>query len=159
MNKLHQYALEVHWTGNTGNGTSDYRGYERSHSIEVDGKPVIEGSSDVAFRGDNTRHSPEELFVSSIAACHMLWYLHLCSDAGVRVIAYTDQATATMAETDDGGGRFVEVVLHPRVLVSESAMLSRARELHHRAHQLCFIANSCNFPIRHEASISADSTP
>src|SRR5438552_3880223 len=115
MDRLHHYALVVEWTGNTGTGTSEYRGYERSHNISVENKAIIAGSSDPAFRGDNTRHSPEDLFVASIAACHMLWYLHLCSAAGIIVTAYVDHATGTMVETSSGSGQFQEVTLHPEV--------------------------------------------
>lgn len=153
MDKKHPYTLTVEWTGNSGEGTAGYRSYERSHTISVHNKVVIEGSSDAAFRGDMTKHSPEELFVASIASCHMLWYLHLCSDAGIVVTAYKDEATATMVETDNGGGRFTEVVLHPVVTITNEAMQEAAKTLHGKANELCFIANSCNFPIHHEAVI------
>ena len=69
------------WTGNTGTGTREYRGYERAHEYLVPGKPVIPGSSDPNFRGDKTHYNPEELLVMSLSSCHMLWYLHLCAEA------------------------------------------------------------------------------
>jgi len=146
----HHYKATVTWTGNRGSGTSGYRAYERSHLISVEGKPDIPGSSDPAFRGDRTRYNPEELLVASISSCHMLWYLHLCSEAGVIVVDYVDEATGTMEETADGGGRFKEVILHPKVTVSDQSMTEKANELHHRANKLCFIANSVNFPILHK---------
>lgn len=136
-------------------GTKDYRSYERSHIISVENKVAIEGSSDPGFRGDKTKHSPEELFVSSIAACHMLWYLHLCADAGIIVTGYTDHATATMIETPDGGGRFTEVILHPVVTITDQFQTATAEALHQKANEHCFIANSCNFPIHHQSVISA----
>ncbi|MEO6723512.1 MAG: OsmC family protein [Ferruginibacter sp.] len=154
MNKTHQYAVAITWTGNTGTGTKDYRSYERSHTISIDNKIEIAGSSDAAFRGDKTRHSPEDLFVASIAACHMLWYLHLCSDAGIIVTGYVDHATATMIETDNGGGRFSKVTLHPQVTITDASMISKAEELNQKANELCFIANSCNFPIHHQPVIT-----
>lgn len=148
MNGEHFYELAVTWTGNTGTGTSDYRAYARSHSVFVNKKVEICCSSDPAFMGDNQKHNPEELFVASIASCHMLWYLHLCAEAGVIVQGYTDNATGTMKETETGGN-FVGVTLSPVVLVSEKWMIEKANELHHKANQFCFIANSCNFPITH----------
>ncbi|MEO6760374.1 MAG: OsmC family protein [Saprospiraceae bacterium] len=150
MEKQHQYSLAVKWTGNTGQGTAGYRQYERSHTILVDGKAEIKGSSDPNFRGDASRHNPEELFLASLSACHLLWYLHLCAENGVVVTDYVDQASGVMQETTDGGGRFIEVVLHPVVTVADEAMLELARSLHQAAHAKCFIANSCNFPVRHE---------
>src|SRR6185437_8365396 len=95
----HHYKTTITWTGNSGTGTSDYRSYERSHIISVEGKVAVEASSDPAFRGDRTKHNPEELLVASLSSCHMLSYLHLCTVAGVVVVAYTDNATGIMAQT------------------------------------------------------------
>jgi organic hydroperoxide reductase OsmC/OhrA len=81
----------------------------------------------------------------------MLWYLHLCSVAGVVVIAYEDNAEGTMVETSDGGGYFTEVILKPVITLKEATMQARAEELHHEANKLCFIANSVKFPVLHQA--------
>jgi len=85
----------------------------------------------------------------------MLWYLHLCAAAGVIVTSYIDHAAGTMTEADDGGGRFTEVVLRPQVTVASPQMTDSAASLHQEAHTKCFIANSVNFPVRHEAVITA----
>jgi len=148
--KHHHYPVHVKWTGNTGAGTRDYRSYERAHEYSVPGKPVIPGSSDPTFRGDKTRYNPEELLVMSLSSCHMLWFLHLAAEAGIVVTAYEDDASGTMAETADTGGHFVEVVLRPRVTTDAGPDTSRVAALHQRAHHLCFIANSVNFPVRCE---------
>ena len=152
--KQHQYHTSLQWTGNSGRGTENYRAYERSHLISVEGKKVIEASSDPSFRGDKSKYNPEEMFVASLSSCHMLWFLHLCSEAGVIVLEYSDSATGTMLESNDGNGRFAEVVLHPRVKVKEAWMVEKADSLHDKAHHFCFIANSCNFPVRHEPGAS-----
>src|SRR5918993_1597766 len=153
MERTHEYNVGITWTGNSGAGTKDYRSYERSHSIHIDGKEAINGSSDAAFRGDKTKHTPEDLFVSSIAACHMLWYLHLCAEAGVNVIAYDDDAFATMTEMSNGAGQFTEVILRPRVTVTVTDMVEAAQAQHKKANELCFIARSLNFEVKHEATI------
>lgn len=150
MKKEHHYVVTIQWTGNTGTGTSDYRTYERSHRICVSGKTDIEASSDPSFRGDKTRHNPEQLFLSSLSSCHMLWYLHLCADAGVVVLAYKDAAEGLMLEINDGSGYFSEVTLHPHVIVSDVSMIEKANALHEKANRFCFIANSCNFPVKHK---------
>jgi len=147
--KNHQYKATITWTGNKGSGTSSYRDFERAHEIAVEGKSVIPASSDPAFRGDKTRYNPEELFLASISSCHMLWYLHLCSEAGVVVIDYVDNATGIMLEEANGSGRFTAVTLYPQVTVTANSMIEKANELHHKANEYCFIANSCNFPIHH----------
>lgn len=150
MNKQHNYQLTIQWTGNSGSGTSAYTAYTRTHQVLIDGKPVIQLSSDPAFRGDKTKHNPEELLLASISSCHMLWYLHLCSTAGIIVTDYVDHATAIMKETAAGGGRFTSVTLHPHVTVTEIGMIEKANELHKKANDLCFISNSLNFPVHHE---------
>ena len=148
--KEHHYHTTLRWTGNTGNGTASYRGYERAHRISVEGKPEIACSSDPTFRGDRLKYNPEEMFLASLSSCHMLWFLHVSSEAGVIVQEYTDLAKGVMLETDDGNGRFKEVILHPHVKVREEWMMEKVNELHDKAHHFCFIANSCNFPVRHE---------
>lgn len=155
MAKEHHYVLTTKWTGNKGEGTTNYRSYDRDHVLVADNKPDIPGSSDPSFRGDKTRYNPEELLVASLSSCHMLWYLHLCSEAGVVVVDYTDRAKGTMVETADGGGHFSNVTLYPNVVVADIAMIDKANELHHQANKLCFIANSCNFPVHHVSSCRA----
>lgn len=155
MNKEHHYQLSVQWTGNTGQGTSRYRSYERSHTISAKGKPTIAASSDPAFLGDASRYNPEELLLASLSGCHMLWFLHLCSDRGIVVIDYTDEPAGTMMETESGG-RFSEVTLKPQVTITDAALVDKANELHAEANRLCFIANSVNFPVRHEPLCSAE---
>ena len=150
--KHHRYSTRVRWTGNTGSGTCDYRAYERSHEISANGKPTIAGSSDPAFRGDAARYNPEELLVASLSACHMLWYLHLCADAGVVVTDYSDEAHGVMEETT-AGGRFTHVILQPSVTVASHDMIEKALQLHASAHKHCFIANSINFEVRVEPEI------
>lgn len=149
MQKEHHYQTIINWTGNNGSGTSGYAAYERSYSISITNKPTIAGSSDPAFRGNPSKHNPEELLVASLSSCHMLWYLHLCSEAGVIVTDYEDSAIGIMLETADGGGFFQEVVLKPVVTVKHESMIEKAMELHSKANAFCFIAKSVNFPVHH----------
>ena len=154
--KEHLYQLTLQWTGNNGQGTSNYTVYDRSYEIEVPGKPIILGSSDPAFRGDQTKYNPEELLIASLSSCHMLWYLHLCADAGIVVISYCDRAIGKMCETKDGSGRFTEVVLKPEITITAESNLEQAKQLDHKAHELCFIANSVNFPVLCQPSINGN---
>lgn len=154
MQKQHTYKTNIEWTGNRGEGTINYRGYDRSHNISVANKALINASSDPAFMGDASKYNPEELLVASLSSCHMLWYLHLCSDDGIVVTEYKDEATGIMQETMSGG-HFTEVTLHPSVTITDKTKIDRANELHHEANKKCFIANSCNFPVKHEPSCKA----
>jgi organic hydroperoxide reductase OsmC/OhrA len=152
----HHYRVTTIWTGNLGTGTSDYRAYSRDHEIKIAGKRApLPGSSDAAFRGDPARYTPEELLVASLSACHMLWFLHLCADAGIAVIEYEDAASGEMSENPAGSGEFTRVILRPRAVIIDSARIADAMALHARAHELCFIARSVNFPVEHEPVVVA----
>ena len=153
--RLHTYQTRTRWFSNGGGEEVSYRSYSRNHTVEVAGKPPIEASSDPAFCGDVSRYNPEELLVASLSSCHMLWYLHLCAVAGVRVLSYEDEATGRMEENSDGSGVFKEVKLSPRVSISRVDDCKRAEAIHREAHALCFIANSVNFAVRVEAKVVA----
>jgi len=151
--KNHKYQITTHWDSKFSGVTSDYTSYSRNHKISSVGKPEISASSDPMFRGDQSKYNPEELFLASISSCHMLWYLHLCSNNKIKVIDYLDHATGTMVEENSGCGRFSEVILNPKVIINGSDNNELALKLHHEANKNCFIANSCNFPIVHKPKI------
>jgi organic hydroperoxide reductase OsmC/OhrA len=148
----HEYRATVEWTGNRGRGTRDYRAYGREHTVTFPGKPPLAGSSDPTFRGDPGRYNPEELLVAAVSACHMLWYLHLCSASDVVVEEYVDRPEGVMEVAGDGSGRFTRVTLRPFVTIG-SGSPARAAELHDSAQRMCFIANSVKFPILHEPTV------
>ena len=147
MNQTHHYRVDVEWTGNRGTGTDGYRNYGRNHVIRIPGKPELAGSADPTFRGDATRHNPEDMLVAALSTCHMLSYLHMATVAGVVVAAYDDAAEGTML-TEGDGGRFTEVVLRPVVTIRADSDPDQALAAHEDAHRACFIANSVNFPVR-----------
>ncbi|MFD8701821.1 OsmC family protein [Kitasatospora sp. NPDC059648] len=153
MARQHEYTAEISWTGNRGTGTSDYRSYSRDVEVTAEGLPAIPGSADPVFRGDRTRWNPEQLLLVALSQCHLLSYLHLCAVNGVVVTSYVDRPVGTMAVSPEGG-HFTEVVLHPGVEVAEAGMAEQALALHAQAHRACFIANSVNFPVRHEAEVT-----
>ncbi len=150
MSKQHHYQAKIIWTGNTGIGTKSYTEYERSYSVLIDHKIELQCSSDTPFRGDATKHNPEDFLLASLSSCHMLWYLHLCADAGIIVVDYTDNATGILSQNDNGIGCFTEVILHPIVTITEDSMKAKAIELHQQANKMCFMANSVNFKVKHE---------
>jgi organic hydroperoxide reductase OsmC/OhrA len=153
----HKYRISVQWTGNKGVGTSGYREYSRDHIIRAGSKPDILGSSDAAFLGDATRWNPEDLLVAAVSACHKLWYLHLCANAGIAVLAYVDDAEGTMLDSPEQG-RFTQIVLRPHVTIRAGDDRNLAESLHHAAHERCYVANSVNFPIRCEPVIAMSAT-
>jgi organic hydroperoxide reductase OsmC/OhrA len=150
MSKQHAYKAFIQWTGNKGSGTKDYQSYERSHTITIENKVDILASSDTPFRGDHTKHNPEDFLLTSLSSCHMLWYLHLCADAGITVVDYIDHVTGILTQTENGSGHFTEVILNPIVTITEESMIAKANELHHKANKMCFIANSVKFKVLHK---------
>jgi organic hydroperoxide reductase OsmC/OhrA len=148
----HSYRLHTTWTGNRGTGSSGYRDYDRSVTVEVEGKPALHVSADAPFRGDGAKHNPEDMLLAALSECHLLSYLHACVQVGVVVTAYEDDATATLV-VEGQGGAFREAVLRPRVTVAAASMVDAATAAHATANEWCFIANSVSFPVRHEPTI------
>lgn len=154
MARMHHYKTTTEWTGNLGSGTLDYRAYKRDHVISAPGKAAdIEGSSDPKFRGDPKRYNPEELFLSSLSSCHMLWYLHLASANGITVLEYIDRAEAVMEENADGSGQFSSVTLQPEIHIAQADKVELAKSLHKEAGKKCFIANSIKLEIGYAGEI------
>ena len=151
MDKEHHYSATIYWQSEQ--GTTGYKNYSRDHLINIPGKPVLEASSDPAFQGNPSKYNPEELFISAIANCHMLWYLHLCSINGIVVTDYRDSVKGVMQEEADGSGRFTAVMLFPIVTVKEPSMIEKAGQLHQEANKFCFIANSLNFAVHHQPKV------
>ncbi len=156
MNKKHFYETSILWTGNKGTGTSGYNGYDRSYDVKSTDKVALQCSADPVYLGDPQKYNPEELLVASVASCHMLWYLHLCSVNKIIVIEYLDNATGIMEESKNGSGRFTEVTLNPTVKITDESMIEKANKLHEEANRMCFIANSCNFKIGHNPNTTTE---
>jgi organic hydroperoxide reductase OsmC/OhrA len=155
VDRKHQYHVINRWTGNLGAGTSAYNAYSRAHELTGDGKAAaIPGSSDPAFRGDRTRYNPEELLLGALSACHMLWVLHLCADAGITVTDYEDRAWGEMVEHQDGSGEFTRVVLSPRMSIAEPERVEDGLAIHQRAHAVCALARSMKFPVEHQPVVN-----
>jgi organic hydroperoxide reductase OsmC/OhrA len=148
----HDYATTLVWTGARVGPTTSYQAYSREYEFQSPNKPALRGSADPHFRGDATLYNPEELLVVSLSSCHLLSYLADCARAGIHVVAYEDHAQGTMT-FKDGALRMTDVLLRPRVTVAQGTDVAKAQALHESAHHGCFIANSVNFPVRHEATI------
>lgn len=153
MSTQHEYGSRVVWTGSRGTGTSGYKAYDRTWSISIDGKAPVRCSNDPYLGGDPTKLNPEDLLLSALAACHMLWYLHFAADAGVVVLSYEDSPVGVGAVEKSGAGRFESATLRPRITVEQGSDLILAERLHDEIHKVCFIARSVSFPINCVPSI------
>ncbi|QJD68764.1 OsmC family protein [Xanthomonas campestris pv. badrii] len=146
----HRYTSSVIWTGNRGEGTVSYRGYDRTWDVAVPGKAVIHCSNDPLLGGDPAKMNPEDLLLSALSACHMLWYLHYASDANIIVTGYADSPLGIGQVESSGAGRFTSATLRPRIAVRAGTDIELATAMHYKIHDVCFIARSVNFPITYE---------
>lgn len=145
----HLFKVKLNWFFDHKHTSSSSKLYYKNHTITIEGKRDLELSAAKAFKGDATRYNPEDLFLSSLVSCHMMSYLYVCSQNGIEIVSYTDAAEATLEQTETGSGRFVEVRLYPKIIITCKEKKAIAIALHKKANKLCFIANSCNFPIKH----------
>ncbi len=151
---MSEHRAEIAWS----RGEQDFldNRYSRRHVIRFDGGAELPGSSSPhvvpAPYSDPAAVDPEEAFVASIASCHMLWFLAIAAKRGFRVDRYADDASGIMAPNADGK-LFVSVVtLRPHVVFSGEQVPTHGQieQMHHLAHEECFIANSVKTDIRCE---------
>jgi organic hydroperoxide reductase OsmC/OhrA len=148
----HTFRSSLAWTGAAAGPTGS--SFSRDYVVRTADGAEIAGSAPIVFKGDGTRASPEDLLVAALSSCHMLTYLALCAQKGIRVTAYDDSAEGTIDRVAPGRTKFVEVVLRPRVRVADAADIDAAKALHHDAHERCFVAASVNFPVRVEPELA-----
>jgi organic hydroperoxide reductase OsmC/OhrA len=151
MSFKHLFKAKLNWFSAKKEEVSTSKIYSKSHTVTIEGKPILNVSAAKAFKGDPTLYNPEDLLLSSIVSCHMMSYLYVCAQNGIEVLSYTDNAEATLEVSDNGSGRFIEVRLYPKVVIKQKEKIAEALRLHQKANELCFMANSCNFPVVHEA--------
>jgi organic hydroperoxide reductase OsmC/OhrA len=136
---VHRYGVSCAWTGSTGAG---YQEYVRTHEVVVAGPGEhLLVSADPAFLGDPGHVNPEVLLVAAAASCQLLSFLAVAARSRIDVIAYEDDAEATMPE-DDRPVRITEITLKPHITVRAPATESRVRHLVDVAHRECYVANS-----------------
>jgi organic hydroperoxide reductase OsmC/OhrA len=151
MGFKHLFKAEVKWESND----NEEKRNSKDHEIIIEGKPKLSVSAAKAFKGNPKLYNPEDMLLSSLVSCHMMSYFYVCSQNGIKVLTYSDNAEATLEVQFDGSGRFIEVRLNPKVTIANPDKIQLALELHKKANQLCFIANSCNFPVLHNPTCEA----
>lgn len=121
----------------------------KNHNIEIAGKETLQLSAAKAFKGDPTKHNPEDLLLSAVSSCHMMSYLYCCQKNGIEILKYEDNTTAVLETNMKGGGEIILVELQPVIQLKDFSQIDLALQLHQEASQLCFIANSCKFPVKY----------
>ena len=135
--------------------------YSRRHLIRFDGGAVLAGSSSphvvLLPWSDGSAVDPEEAFVASLSSCHMLWFLSIAAKRGVCVDRYADAAEGVMARNAERRMAMTVVTLRPTVAFSGAVQptLEQIANMHHEAHDECFIANSVKTEVRCEPQMAA----
>lgn len=137
---LEEFTAQLKWSLNTSENV-------KNHTVHFIKEKSIAVSAAKKFKGDAALVNPEELILSSLMSCHMMSYQYVCNKAGINLISYEDEAALTLAVANDGSGRITKATLRPKCNIADTDDETLAIQLHDKAHQLCFIANSCNFPI------------
>ncbi|MFT6810395.1 MAG: organic hydroperoxide reductase OsmC/OhrA [Saprospiraceae bacterium] len=141
--KFHTKAIWRSDQSYSGNSSSS-----KTHTTLIKGKLPLVISAAKEFKGDGTKYNPEDLLLTALTSCHMMSYFYVCQQNNIDLISYEDEAEGILSLNKDASGAFSLVTLRPKVQISEGNHLQLAKELHKQAHELCFIANSCNFEIR-----------
>lgn len=149
----HDFHTRVTWTGDRGTGTRRYRGYDRSWEMEGANQPAIQCSNDPRLGGNPRLPNPEELLLAAVSSCHMLWFLHYASDAGILVRSYVDEPVGHGESESSGSGRFLAATLRPSIRRVEGNFDSTELDaIHARIHEVCFCARSVNFEVHVKAT-------
>jgi organic hydroperoxide reductase OsmC/OhrA len=142
-----EHRVRIDWSLDEGAEAFLAGRYSRAHSLQFDDGLTVPGTpSPSVVPAPWSRPGaldPEAAFTASLSACHMLWFLDVARQAGHAVTAYVDQAVGTLGRIGRGRMAMTRVVLRPVITFAEPAPSAQAiADLHHRAHELCFIANS-----------------
>lgn len=152
---MSDHLARLVWQREPAEAFTDQR-YHRRHRLHFDGGAEVTASSSPGVvplpMSDAAAVDPEEMFVASLASCHMLWFLSLAARQGLVVDRYEDDAAGTLGRRADGRQAMTRVVLRPRVVFGGGRQPSEieVQALHHAAHEACFIANSVHTEVRCE---------
>ncbi|WP_052467164.1 OsmC family protein [Psychroserpens damuponensis] len=150
-----QFKVNAKWSSKNALGVS-ING--KTHQVFIDGKPSLTISAAKTFKGDESQYNPEDLLLTALSSCHMMSYFYVCAQNGIELIDYKDNAIGTLELKADGSGAFTSVTLQPEIIIANKDMVEIAVSLHDEAHKLCFIANSCNFPMTHNVKVKVLNT-
>ena len=154
----HEFSLTITRDAPASHGATGARKEARRHSVVADGKPAIMGSSAKAFHGETDRWNPEELFLASLAQCHLLSLLYVVERDGLGEVECTIEARATLEVSPDGAGRITAVTLEPHTRAAQ-ASAEQVIAAHEEAEKLCFIANSVSCEVVVIPAVEGASAP
>jgi organic hydroperoxide reductase OsmC/OhrA len=142
-----EHHVKLSW--DKGDAPFAYNEYPRNHTLSFkNGQETVTASAAPAYKGDASKADPEDLLVASLSSCHMLSFLAIAIKKRVTVTSYEDDAVGFL-ENDNGKLWIARVILRPKVTCDADA--ETLAQMHHMAHEACFIANSVKTEVRVEA--------
>jgi organic hydroperoxide reductase OsmC/OhrA len=152
---MSSYIATIRWSRDGAEGFAKGQ-YSRAHEWAFDGGAVVPASASphvVPLPWSNEGGvDPEEAFIASLSSCHMLFFLDFARRQGLVIDSYVDEAEGVLEKRSDGKMAMTRVTLHPQVSWANNPPDEAAiHDLHHRAHEACFIANSVTTDVRVEA--------
>lgn len=138
------FKLSIIWQPNQKPFT--YNDYSREYIIQGSDREPIIGTAAVSYKGSPHHYNPEEMMIAALSGCHMLSYLALAANAKLTILSYEDSPDGSL-EKHGMSFKFKEITLRPQIKISRENDLDKAKTLHEKAHHICFIANSVNFPV------------
>jgi organic hydroperoxide reductase OsmC/OhrA len=148
-----EFTVNTTWSSVNEQDSSKVYSNSKTHKVHIKDKESLTVSAAKEFKGDKTKHNPEDLFLSALSSCHMMSYMYLCDKNKITLIDYSDETLGTLLVNADGSGKFISIVLSPIVTIIEKNKIDLATKLHEEANRLCFIANSSSVPITHKPKI------
>lgn len=133
-----EHHIELAWE--KGDAPFTYDAYPRNHSISFkNGQETVIASASPPYRGDASKCDPEDMLVAALSSCHMLSFLAIAAKKKLTVTSYEDDAVGFL---ENSGGKLwmTRVILRPKVAIDSDA--ETLAQIHHLAHEACFIANS-----------------
>ena len=146
-----EFNVKTYWSSVNKQDGSEVN--SKTHRVHINEKAALTVSAAKEFKGDKTKYNPEDLFLASLSSCHMMSYMYLCEKNNITLIDYKDETSGVLLVNADGSGKFISVVLQPKVTILEKNQIDLAIALHKEANRLCFIANSSSVPITHKPQI------
>ncbi len=139
---MSQHIASLQWT--CGDAPFEIKSYSRNHEWDFGHDVIVPASAAANFTGDETRADPEQAFVASLSSCHMLTFLAIASLKKRTVESYCDRAIGHLEKNSDGHMVITRVDLHPVVVFADGQApdAETLKQMHHKAHTRCFLANS-----------------
>ncbi|MGJ5642123.1 OsmC family protein [Formosa sp. S-31] len=155
MEATFTFKLKNSWSLEEAQRQKASGGALKTHQVFLEKGKRLEISAEKRFKGDGSKFNPEELLLAALSSCHFMSYLYVCELAGIIVVNYSDCPEGILELHNDGSGAFSKVILKPEVTIENPKDVETAKALHKKAGDLCFIANSCVFPIEYYPEVNS----